>query len=97
MFFCLDILMTKNVSIFWQKRTFTEDKQKLPYSNPPPTPPTSAYVIYEWSTQAMDATFYYIVGGMTLLAAAFGNIIILNFVSIFWFYVLITYLKFRFS
>ena len=46
-----------------------------------PLPPISAYVIYEWSIQAMDATFYYIVGGMTLLAAAFGNIIILNFVS----------------
>ena len=44
-------------------------------------PPITADVIYEWSTQAMDATFYYIVGGMTLLAAAFGNIIILNFVS----------------
>ena len=44
-----------------------------------PLPPT--YIPPE-STQAMDATFYYIVGGMTLLAAAFGNIIILNFVSL---------------
>lgn len=42
-----------------------------------PLPPT--YLPPE-STQAMDATFYYVVGGMTLLAAAFGNIIILNFV-----------------
>ena len=45
-----------------------------------PLPPT--YVPPE-STQAMDATFYYVVGGMTLLAAAFGNLIILNFVSLF--------------
>lgn len=31
------------------------------------------------STQVVDATFYYVVGGMTLMAAAFGNLIILNF------------------
>ena len=42
-------------------------------------PPT--YVPPESTTPAMDATFYYVVGGMTLMAAAFGNLIILNFVS----------------
>ena len=31
----------------------------------------------------MDATFYYVIGGMTLMAAAFGNLIILNFVRLF--------------
>ena len=34
------------------------------------------------STQVVDATFYYVVGGMTLMAAAFGNLIILNFVRL---------------
>ena len=41
-------------------------------------PPT--YVPPE-TTPAIDATFYYVIGGMTLMAAAFGNLIILNFVS----------------
>ena len=41
----------------------------------------------------MDATFYYVVGGMTLMAAAFGNIIILNFVSISY----VFYLNFSFT
>ena len=34
------------------------------------------------STQVVDATFYYVIGGMTLMAAAFGNLIILNFVRL---------------
>ena len=59
------------------QRDTTRDKNLLMMGEMP-LPPT--YIPPE-STQAMDATFYYIVGGMTLLAAAFGNIIILNFVS----------------
>jgi len=40
-------------------------------------PPT--YMPPESTTTTMDATFYYVIGGMTLMAAAFGNLIILNF------------------
>ena len=43
-------------------------------------PPT--YMPPESTTTTMDATFYYVIGGMTLMAAAFGNLIILNFVRL---------------
>ena len=33
-----------------RKHVFSaENKQKLPFSDPQPLPPTSAYIIYEWS------------------------------------------------
>lgn len=62
----LNILMQQNTKE--KNYLLMTDKMLLPPTYAPPE-----------STQAMDATFYYIVGGMTLLAAAFGNIIILNF------------------
>merc|ERR1711953_420952 len=47
----------------------SSDEISLPPTYMPPESPTST----------MDATFYYVIGGMTLMAAAFGNLIILNF------------------
>ena len=48
--------------------------------NDMPLPPT--YIPPESTIQDLDATFFYVIGGMTILAMAFGNLIILNFVSI---------------
>ena len=47
--------------------------------NDMPLPPT--YIPPESTIQDLDATFFYVIGGMTILAMAFGNLIILNFVS----------------
>jgi len=45
--------------------------------NDMPLPPT--YIPPESTIQDLDATFFYVIGGMTILAMAFGNLIILNF------------------
>ena len=47
--------------------------------NDMPLPPT--YIPPESTIQDLDATFFYVIGGMTILAMAFGNLIMLNFVS----------------
>ena len=70
--------VTPNTFLNILLQTNSKEKSSLLTMDEMPLPPT--YIPPE-STQAMDATFYYIVGGMTLLAAAFGNIIVLNFVS----------------
>jgi len=44
-----------------------------------PLPPT--YIPPEAAIQDLDATFLYVIAGMTILAMAFGNLIIWNFVS----------------
>ncbi len=72
--------MTANTFLNILLQQTSKDEESLTMMDEIPLPPT--YVPPE-STQAMDATFYYVVGGMTLLAAAFGNLIILNFVSLF--------------
>jgi hypothetical protein len=54
-----------------------------------PLPPT--YLPPE--TQAMDATLYYVVAGMSMVAAAFGNLILVNFVSVLTCLIVVSHLK----
>ena len=70
--------VTPNTFLNILLQTNSKEKSSLLTMDEMPLPPT--YMPPE-STPAQDATFYYIVGGMTLLMAAFGNFIVLNFVS----------------
>ena len=61
---------------------WTENKQKLQFSNPPP--PTSAYVIYEWSLNSINFSVFFRQQSLILYPSLENSIIDITLVHSVW-------------
>ena len=59
-----------------------ENKQKLQFSNPPP--PTSAYVIYEWSLNSINFSVFFRQQSLILYPSLENSIIDITLVHSVW-------------